>query len=101
MDVETLQLAKNYTRESLKGLGALKGDKGDTGESATVEIGNVQVGINPSVTNTGTNTNVILDFVIPKGDKGDKGDKGEQGIQGIDGVQGEQGPQGIQGEQGP
>lgn len=69
----------------------LKGDKGDTGEtgaqgekgdsglSATVRIGNVTSGETASVTNSGSSTNAIFNFVLPKGDKGDKGDKGNPG----------------------
>lgn len=41
-----------------------KGEKGDPGESATVAVGNVTNG--PlAVTNTGTSSNVVLDFSIP------------------------------------
>lgn len=68
-----------------------KGDKGDigpSGTSPTINIGNVvtgESGSTASVTNSGTQENVILDFSIPKGDsgvKGDKGDKGDIGAQG-------------------
>ena len=73
----------------------------------SIEVGTVTTGSPGSsaqVTNVGTDTDVVLNFTIPKGDKGDKGEPGEQGPQGIPGPQGEQGPQGIpgpQGEQGP
>lgn len=33
MDIVTLALAKRYTEKSLLGAGALKGDKGDKGDS--------------------------------------------------------------------
>lgn len=67
----------------------LKGDKGDTGaqgpqgvpgiqgvagQSATVAVGTVQTGAagTPAIiTNSGTASNVVLNFTIPKGDKGD------------------------------
>ena len=51
-----------------------KGDKGDTGvdgQSATITIGTVttgDAGTDASVTNSGTETNAIFDFVIPKGE---------------------------------
>lgn len=72
-----------------------KGDKGDT--ALTVSVGSVttgETGTNASVTNSGTTTDLILDFIIPKGAKGDKGDKGETGLQGPQGPQGEQGTNG-------
>ena len=102
----------DFTQEQLA---ALKGPKGDTGErgpqglqgpkgndgavgtAATIKIGTVSTGSAGSavsVTNSGTVSEVILNFAIPKGDKGDQGQQGEQGLQGI------QGPQGIQGATG-
>lgn len=51
-----------------------KGEKGDPGEAAKISVGTTSSGTAPSVTNTGTNQNAVLDFVLPKGDKGDKGD---------------------------
>lgn len=102
-----------------------KGDKGDTGDTglqgiqgnpgdnATIDIGEVTT-LTPdqpaTVTNTGTETNAVLNFGIPKGEKGDKGDKGDtgdtgpQGPQGDKGDTGETGPKGDKGdtgEQGP
>lgn len=102
-----------------------KGDKGDTGDTglqgiqgnpgdnATIDIGEVTTlaADQPAtVTNTGTETNTVLNFGIPKGEKGDKGDKGDtgdtgpQGIQGPKGDTGDTGPKGEKGdtgEQGP
>ena len=81
-----------------------KGDKGDPGEqgevgpqgpqgiqgipgvAATVKIGNVTKGDTASVTNTGDETNAILDIVLPKGDKGDQGEQGVQGDKGDTGA---------------
>lgn len=51
-----------------------KGEKGDPGEAATIQIGTTSSGTTPSVTNSGTNQAAILNFVLPKGDKGDRGD---------------------------
>ena len=74
-----------------------KGDKGDTGEkgeqgasgtSATVRIGTVTSAETASVTNSGSSTNAIFNFVLPKGDKGDKGDTGARGPQGPAGADG-------------
>ena len=46
------------------------GDKGDKGDAATITIGNVQSGATPAVTNTGSQTDAILNFTFPKGDDG-------------------------------
>lgn len=49
---------------------SLKGEKGDTGlpgKSATVTIGTVTTGEAASVTNTGTETAAVLNFVLPTG----------------------------------
>ena len=50
--------------ESLKGK---DGEKGADGKAATVKIGTVTEGDTPSVTNSGTDTDAVLDFVLPKG----------------------------------
>lgn len=76
---------------------------GPKGPAGTITIGTVttgNAGTNASVTNVGTQTDAILNFTIPKGDKGDKGDTGATGATGAQGIQGPQGPQGIQGIQG-
>lgn len=58
MDIVTLALAKKYTEESLKGAGALKGDKGDQGPAGTTPsigangnwfIGEVDTGMPTSI----------------------------------------------------
>ena len=85
-------LARQYAEETAQGMGAIKGDKGDKGdtgakgENATITVGIVTSGPTSSVTNSGTGTNAVLDFVLEKGDKGDKGEQGEQGLPGVDGV---------------
>lgn len=54
----------------------IKGAKGDTGTAATIKIGTVTTGAagsNASVTNSGTATNAILNFQIPRGTPGADG----------------------------
>lgn len=86
------------------------GEKGADGAAATITVGTVTSGAAASVTNSGTTSAAVFDFVLPKGDKGEKGDTGAQGPQGetgatgpagATGATGPQGIQGIQGEQGP
>ena len=63
----------------------MKGDKGDTGEAATLAVGNVYTGNAGSsviITNTGDEYNAVLDITIPRGSKGDTGEQGLQGLQG-------------------
>ena len=100
-------------------LPALKGEKGDA--ASTIRVGEVRSGSTASVVNSGTVNDVVLDFVLPKGDrglqgiqgprgeqglqgepgpKGEKGDRGDRGLQGIRGPQGEKGEPGSQGEKG-
>lgn len=60
--------------------------KGDQGDAATVDVGSTTTGApgtDAEVTNSGTDSAAILDFVIPRGDKGDKGDDGDQGPAGV------------------
>ena len=111
IDVITLALAKKYTKESLAGAGALKGEKGDpftyddftpeqllalkgeTGKSAyqlAVEKGFI-----------GTEAEWITSLKGEIGPIGPQGIQGEVGPVGPQGIQGEIGPQGIQGEVGP
>jgi len=52
--------------ESLKGAKGEKGDPGSDGGGSHVKIGTVTTGDTPSVTNSGTDDNVVLDFVFPK-----------------------------------
>lgn len=70
MDIVTLILAKKYTRDSLAGAGALKGDPGPQGPAG------------------------------PKGEPGPRGEQGPQGPKGDTGPQGETGPVGATGPQG-
>ena len=53
--------------------------QGPPGEAATVEIGAVTRGDAASVTNIGSATHAVLDFVLPKGDTGEQGPRGAAG----------------------
>ena len=63
----------------------------------TITIGSANAiasGSNPYITNTGTETNQILNFFLPRGADGDKGSTGDKGNTGNTGSEGPQGPQG-------
>ena len=63
-----------------------KGDKGDAGDNATIAIGTVttlEPGQEATVQNTGTETNAVLAFGIPKGETGATGPQGPQGAPGV------------------
>jgi len=82
---DTTMAATGTTKKALKS--ELKGDKGDTGDAATVDVGTTttgDAGTDASVVNSGTTSAAIFDFTIPRGDKGEKGDKGDTGLTGID-----------------
>ena len=84
--------------------GGSVGPQGPAGKAATIRIGSVTSGASPAVTNSGTETAAVLDFVLqqgPAGPQGPKGDKGETGDIGPQGPEGPQGPKGDAGEQGP
>lgn len=56
-----------------------QGIQGETGEAATVTVGSTTTGAagtSASVTNSGTSSAAVLDFVIPQGVKGDTGATG-------------------------
>ena len=58
------------------------GIDGTDGAAATIAVGStvtVEAGTAASVTNTGTNSNAVFDFVIPKGEPGLQGEKGDPG----------------------
>ena len=70
-----------------RGETGLKGDKGDSGEAATIQIGSVTTGAagtNASVTNAGTPKAATLNFTIPRGEAGAKGDDGYTPVKGVD-----------------
>lgn len=73
---------------------------GGGGQSTTIQVGETvtgEPGTNANVVNTGTPTDVVLSFTIPRGAKGETGPQGPQGLRG---ETGERGPQGLQGEKG-
>jgi hypothetical protein len=72
-----------------------KGDKGDTGETgaqgpkgdaaATIVVGSTTTGLPGSsalVSNSGTSSDVILNFTIPQGPQGEQGPEGPAGVDG-------------------
>ena len=83
------------------------------GSAATIQVGTTttgEPGTDAQVTNSGTSSAAVFNFVIPRGAKGEQGETGPQGEQGVQGETGEQGiqgdtgpqgEQGVQGEQGP
>ena len=55
------------------------GQDGADGEAATISVGTVTTGLpgtNASVVNSGTSSDAVFDFTIPRGDKGDTGNNG-------------------------
>lgn len=58
------------------------GLKGDPGEAATIQVGTVTAsdpGADPAVTNSGTEQDAVLNFVLPRGIQGPAGPKGDTG----------------------
>ena len=101
IDVVTLALAKKYTKESLAGAGALKGEKGDpfTYNDFTPEQLLALKGEN------GIDGKSAYQLAVEKGFVGTEAEwiaslKGETGPIGPQGIQGKTGPQGVQGKTG-
>lgn len=90
IDDSTLKLNENKVLSVIGG-GSV-GPQGPAGKAATIQIGSVTSGVAPAVTNSGTETDAVLDFVLQQGPQGPQGPKGDTG---------EQGPQGPQGPAGP
>lgn len=70
------------------------GPKGEKGDAATITVGTVSTGIENSsviITNSGTNTDAVLNFTIPQGIQGEKGEKGDTGLKGDTGDVGPRG----------
>lgn len=97
---------KNIKYRYIQGPTGPKGEKGEDGPT-TISVGKTITGIEGTeavVTNVGTNKDVILNFVIPRGDVGPIGPKGDKGNIGPKGEQGERGiagPIGLKGDTGP
>lgn len=65
------------TGKPSRGVPGAKGDKGDPGAAATIEIGSVttvDAGTDAEVSNSGTQGAALFNFKIPKGEKGDPGE---------------------------
>lgn len=76
MKNHSLTVTGNLTAPATDGEG---GSSGEAGTAATIEVGTVttgEAGSSASVTNSGTTSAAVFDFVIPRGDKGEKGDTG-------------------------
>ena len=72
--------------------GGSAGPQGPAGQAATIQIGSVSSGAAPAVTNSGTETDAVLDFVLQQGPAGPQGPKGDKGETGDIGPQGPAGP---------
>ena len=82
------------------------GPTGPTGPQgpATITVGNTTTsfpGTLANVINSGTPEDVVLDFIIPRGDTGPTGATGPTGVLGPTGATGEAGPTGPTGATGP
>lgn len=89
--------------QGIQGMQGEPGPKGEPGTAATIQVGTVASGPSgsaPQVTNSGTASAAVFDFVIPKGDQGPQGVQGPAGPQGEAGARGPQGIQGPKGDQG-
>lgn len=74
--------------------GEFAGETGASGAAATITIGTVTTaasGAEAVITNSGTSSAVVLDFVLPAGAQGETGATGEQGPQGVAGPKGDKG----------
>ena len=59
------------------------GKNGINGKTPAFDIGEVKSGSKAKVWLTGDALNIILNFIIPKGDKGEKGEQGRHGAPGF------------------
>lgn len=97
------------TKTQISGLtvgGSLPGNGGGGGggDAATIAVGTVTTGApgtSASITNVGTSSAAVFDFVIPRGDVGPTGATGATGPTGPTGATGPAGPQGSPGATGP
>lgn len=72
----------DYVANVKQGPTGPQGEPGPDGKSASIIVGSTttgDVGSSASVTNSGTDSAAILDFVLPAGPQGEKGDTGDIG----------------------
>jgi hypothetical protein len=84
--------------------GSLPGSGGGAGTSATIAVGTVTTGsydAPATITNSGTESAAVFNFVIPAGPPGNPGEPGEPGEAGPTGATGPAGPTGPRGATGP
>ena len=65
-----------WTGSEWLNVGPIRGPEGPQGAAATIAVGTTTTGTegtNAAVTNSGTSSTAIFDFIIPKGSKGDTG----------------------------
>lgn len=70
-----------------KGADGAPGVQGEAGMAATISVGIVSTGepgTQASVTNAGTDSTAVLNFVIPRGEKGATGEAGHTPVKGVD-----------------
>ena len=77
IDDSTLKLNENKVL-SVVGGGSV-GPQGPAGQAATIQVGSVTSGAAPAVTNSGTETEAVLDFVLQQGPAGPQGPQGPAG----------------------
>lgn len=73
------QFKVTATNQVGTGGGGGSGTQGPAGEAATISIGTVTSGPTPQVTNSGTITDAVLDFVLQQGPQGLQGEPGVDG----------------------
>ena len=100
--INAVELELDNVVKSVNGVGPDEDGNVNVGGEATVtvDVGSTitgEPGSEASVTNSGTQQNVVLNFTIPRGATGAQGPKGEAGA---DGAPGERGPQGPAGQDG-
>lgn len=70
---------------------------GKDGVTPTISVGRVSAGAEAQVTRTGTSTEAVFNFVLPRGPQGEKGERGQTGPAGAQGQRGPQGPAPVRG----
>lgn len=104
--INAVELELDGVVKSVNGVGPDEDGNVNVGGEATVtvDVGSTitgEPGSEASVTNSGTQQNVVLNFTIPRGATGAQGPKGDNGADGAPGEQGPQGPAGHDGAEGP